>query len=94
MREYRIVATAEICQADGRKRIVENALPRTKGGVVIQSYRTKKDAKKALGYLRIICKEYDTMRCEQFAINPRDNTKYTQTNIRIQSREVTYWKDE
>ncbi|MBR3244834.1 MAG: hypothetical protein IKF90_19450 [Parasporobacterium sp.] len=94
MKEYRIVATVEVELGDGRKRIVENAHPQTKGGPIIHSYRTKKDAKKALDHLRKVCKEFDAMTYERFAINPRDNAKYTQTNIRIQSREVTDWKDE
>lgn len=94
MKEYRIVATAETEHGDGRKRIVENARPWTKAGQIIQSYTTKKDAKKALGHFRKACKEFDTITCERFAINPRDNIKSTQTNIRIQSREITDWKDE
>ena len=94
MKEYRIVATVEIELGDGRKRIVEKAHPWTKGGTIVQSYRTKKDAKKALCHFRKVCKEYDTITHERFAINPRDNIKYTQSNIRIQSREVTDWKDE
>lgn len=94
MKEYRIVTTVETELGDGRKRIVETAYPWTKAGPISQSYRTKKDAKKALGHFRKVCKEYDTITYERFAINPRDYIKYTQTNIRIQSREVTDWKNE
>ena len=94
MKEYRIVATAETEHGDGIKRIEENARPWTKAGPITQSYRTEEDAKKALGHFRKSCKEFDTMTCERFAINPRDSIKYTQTNIRIQSREVTDWKNE
>ena len=94
MKEYRIVTTAETELGDGRKRIVETTRPWTKGGPITQSYSTKKDVKKALSHFRKSCKEYDTMTHERFAINPKDNIKYTQTNIRIQSREVTKWADE
>lgn len=95
MKEYRIVATVETEHGDGRKYKMENVHPWRDGRPFTHSpYKTKTDAKRVLVSLRKSCKEFDKMTHERFAQNPRDYIAYTQTNIRIQSREVTDWKDE
>lgn len=94
MREYRIVATIDTEHGDGRKYHYETATPWRDGHLFNHHpYKTKSDAKRVLVSLRKSCKEFDERTARDFANNPRDSIKYTQTNIRVQMREVTEWSD-
>ena len=94
MREYRIVATIDTEHGGGRKYHHETATPWMDGHPFNHHpYKTKSDAKRVLVFLRKSCKEFDERTAKTFAKNPYDSIKYTQTNIRVQMREVTEWSD-
>jgi hypothetical protein len=94
MKEYRIVATVDTEHGNGQKCHHESANPWRDGHPFTHHpYKTKSDAKRVLVSLRKRCKEFDKKTAMEFAMNPRDSIKYTQTNIRIQMREVTEWTD-
>ena len=91
MTEYRIVATIDTVDRFGKKEHRENACPvhhRTFHKLVTKD---KKTAEKWLSDTIEFCGEHD--RKTQKSNDPW-NIKYTQTNIRIQTREVTDWADQ
>lgn len=94
MREYRIVADIDTEHGDGRKYHYEATTPWRDGTKFTHHpYKTKTDAIRVLRFLRQKCKEFDKKTQENFKQNPRDSIAYTQTNIRVQMREVTEWED-
>ena len=94
MREYRIVATIDTEHGDGRKYHHEEATPWRDGHLFTHHpYKTKSDAQRVVKVLRQKCKEFDKRTHMEFEKNPRDSIKYTQSNIRVQMREVTEWSD-
>ena len=94
MKEYRIVATIDTEHGDGSRYHHDAASPWRNGSIFHHHpYKTKSDAKRVLTHLRRECKEFDKKTHMEFELNPRDSIKYTQTNLRIQMREVTEWED-
>ena len=94
MKEYRIVATVETEHGNGQKFRHECATPWRNGTLFHHHpYKTKTDAMRVCRSLRKSCKEFDKKTQEEFKKNPRDCIAYTQTNIRVQMREVTEWTD-
>lgn len=95
MKEYRIVCERRLVHADGSENYLEgvpvwtvhHALPRR------ATYTTKAEANKALAETVRCARKFDAETQERFASGDKDSIAYYQTNIRIQSRNVTNWKD-
>ena len=94
MKEYRIVATIDTEHGNGIKHHYEAATPWRDGTLFNHHpYKTKSDAKRVCSFLRKACKEFDKKTAENFKRDPVNCIKYTQSNIRVQMREVTEWAD-
>lgn len=95
MKEYRIVCDRRLVHADGTENHLEgvpvwtvhHALPRC------TVYTTKAEAYKAHAETFRRARKFDLETQERFASGDKDSIAYYQTNIRIQSRNVTEWKD-
>lgn len=92
MKEYRIVCTLDtISLWNGAKTHLDAASCWFNGRA--QSWKTHDGeyAKKVLDFFKRECAKFDA----ESRTNPtRDSIIYTQSNIRLQSREVTEWEDE
>lgn len=95
MKEYRIVCDRRTVHFDGTEHTYEHvavwvtrcALP------VHHVYLTKAEAMKALSETIRRARKFDAESQDRFATGDKDVIAYHQTNIRLQSRNVTEWKD-
>ena len=95
MKEYRIVCERRLVHADGSESHYES-VPVWKNGHSLPShivYTIKAEANKALAESIRHARRFDAETQERFASGDNNSIAYYQTNIRIQSRNVTEWKD-
>ena len=96
MKEYRIVCTIDYKHGDGKTKHYDIATP-WHNGIPFSSHQNRflslKDAKQALKQLAPEIKEADRINNERFEQRPHDYIHRVQSNLRIQAREVTQWKD-
>ena len=92
MTEYRIVATIDTLHTDTGEKFHQEAAAPVYGGR--PHTRVTRDKARAEQYLEEAiknCRAFDEMTQNRTL---RGNIKYWQSNIRIQSREVSDWTDE
>lgn len=92
MTQYRVVCTLDTEHGDGKKQHYDMTDCWCYGKPHRRISENFEDALKVLEIFQQECPEFDRKTAERFQKNPRDSIKYTQSNIRIVSREVTDWK--
>lgn len=85
MTEYRVVATRDEEDLTGKKWHIEAGACIWDGHAQRFTTTNKGEAERFLELAKIECAKYD-------AKTQTSTIRYTQTNIRIQTREVTEWK--
>ena len=92
MKEYRIVCTIDTIHYNGMKTHHDEVAPLNVGGRHYETYGTKAEAVKALAQIKKTCGEYDANSHKAHKAYPNLYNAITQSDFRIQSREVTMWK--
>ena len=92
MKEYRIVCDRRMVRKDTDTGRSAKLAPCETRGYIYRDFRTTSlaEAEQKLAYLKEQCAEYD----RETAKSLRYDRRVEQTNIRIQSREVSDWEDE
>ena len=93
MKEYRIVATIDY-RHGGKTAHYDVATPWVQGVPFgPRRYETKAKAAQVLKELKKECAEEDRLCNERFERDPKNYIHRVQSNLRIQSREITPWVD-
>ena len=95
MKEYRIVCNRRTVHGDGQEYHFENVAPWVTQYSLprFNVYATKADAMKALSKAIRAARKFDMETQERLASGDRDAIGYWQSEIRIQSRNVSKWTD-
>ena len=95
MKEYRIVCTRKTVCTDGEEHISENVAPWVSPSSLphFEVYKTKADAMKALSKTVRSARAFDAKTQKDLADGVPYSIGYWQSDIRLQSRTVTEWKN-
>lgn len=93
MKEYRIVCTRDTEHADGTKHHYDNVAPWVSHSQLphYRTFNNKADAMKALSETVRRARVFDKETQERLASGDPDTIGYWQSNIRLQSRNVSKW---
>lgn len=95
MKEYRIVCDRRVVHSDGTEHTYEHVAPWTTANALphYQVFDNKAEAMKALSQTVRRARKFDAESQARLAAGENDAIAYWQTDIRIQSRNVTKWSD-